>query len=160
MWLAAISRDKPQTYFAMGRSGMREIVVNLLESFEVKPYRVIAPVKVQLDVNPVASDVTHSAKLYMCDRGSDNIHLHGMHAYHSPRACLEGAIHLRLTDSQIRSRGISSHATSEHAAGCFVAQVPRPFNAPLVRGTQHTAQPPPRRNQITTVESWIRADPK
>jgi UDP:flavonoid glycosyltransferase YjiC (YdhE family) len=41
-------RDKPLIYFAMGSSGTPEIVARLIESFEGKPYRVIAPVKFQL----------------------------------------------------------------------------------------------------------------
>lgn len=40
-----IPRDKPLIYFAMGSSGTPEIVANILESFEGKPYRVIAPIK-------------------------------------------------------------------------------------------------------------------
>ena len=50
--LAAIPRDKPLIYFAMGSSGTPEIVVNILRSFEGKPYRVIAPVKFQLEQVP------------------------------------------------------------------------------------------------------------
>jgi UDP-N-acetylglucosamine:LPS N-acetylglucosamine transferase len=46
--LAAIPRDKPLIYFAMGSSGTPEIVAKILESFEGTPYRVIAPVKFQL----------------------------------------------------------------------------------------------------------------
>lgn len=44
-----ISRDKPLIYFAMGSSGTPEIVAKILESFEGKPYRVIAPIKFLLD---------------------------------------------------------------------------------------------------------------
>ena len=43
-----IPRDKPLIYFAMGSSGTPEIVARIVESFEGKPYRVIAPVKFQL----------------------------------------------------------------------------------------------------------------
>ena len=43
-----IPRDKPLIYFAMGSSGTREIVARIVESFEDKPYRVIAPVKFHL----------------------------------------------------------------------------------------------------------------
>jgi UDP:flavonoid glycosyltransferase YjiC (YdhE family) len=43
-----IPRDKPLIYFTMGSSGTREIVARIVESFEGKPYRVIAPVKFQL----------------------------------------------------------------------------------------------------------------
>jgi UDP:flavonoid glycosyltransferase YjiC (YdhE family) len=43
-----IPRDKPLIYFAMGSSGTREIVARIVESFEGKPYRVIAPVKFHL----------------------------------------------------------------------------------------------------------------
>ena len=43
-----IPRDKPLIYFAMGSSGTREIVARVVESFEGKPYRVIAPVKFQI----------------------------------------------------------------------------------------------------------------
>jgi UDP:flavonoid glycosyltransferase YjiC (YdhE family) len=43
-----IPTDKPIIYFAMGSSGTREIVARIIESFEGKPYRVIAPVKFQL----------------------------------------------------------------------------------------------------------------
>ncbi len=47
--LVAIPRDKPLIYFAMGSSGTPKIVANILQSFEGKPYRVIAPIKFQLD---------------------------------------------------------------------------------------------------------------
>ncbi len=47
--LATIPRDKPLIYFAMGSSGTPKIVVKILESFEGKPYRVIAPIKFLLD---------------------------------------------------------------------------------------------------------------
>ncbi len=47
-----IPRDKPLIYFAMGSSGTREIVARIIESFEGKPYRVIAPVKFQLSQIP------------------------------------------------------------------------------------------------------------
>ncbi len=40
-----IERDKPLIYFAMGSSGTPRIVKTIIESFEGKPYRVIAPVK-------------------------------------------------------------------------------------------------------------------
>ncbi len=50
--IAAIPRDKPLIYFAMGSSGTPEIVAKILESFEGKPYRVIAPVKFQLCLVP------------------------------------------------------------------------------------------------------------
>lgn len=43
-----IPLDKPLIYFAMGSSGTPEIVARIIESFEGKPYRVIAPVKFQL----------------------------------------------------------------------------------------------------------------
>ncbi|MGD1107093.1 MAG: nucleotide disphospho-sugar-binding domain-containing protein [Terracidiphilus sp.] len=46
--VAAIPRDKPMIYFAMGSSGKPEIVAKILESFDGTPYRVIAPVKFQL----------------------------------------------------------------------------------------------------------------
>ncbi|MGA2906165.1 MAG: nucleotide disphospho-sugar-binding domain-containing protein [Terracidiphilus sp.] len=46
--VAAIPRDKPLIYFAMGSSGTPEIVAKILESFAGEPYRVIAPVKFQL----------------------------------------------------------------------------------------------------------------
>jgi UDP:flavonoid glycosyltransferase YjiC (YdhE family) len=44
-----IPKDKPLVYFAMGSSGTPEIVAKIVESFEGKPYRVIAPVKFHLD---------------------------------------------------------------------------------------------------------------
>ncbi len=47
--IAAIPRDKPLIYFAMGSSGTPEIVAKIVESFEGKPYRVIAPVRFQLE---------------------------------------------------------------------------------------------------------------
>ena len=43
-----IPRDQPIIYFAMGSSGTPEIVARVLESFDGKPYRVIAPVKFQI----------------------------------------------------------------------------------------------------------------
>ena len=50
--LATIPRDQPLIYFAMGSSGTPEIVAKIVESFEGKPYRVIAPVKFQLGQVP------------------------------------------------------------------------------------------------------------
>jgi len=47
--IASIPRDKPLIYFAMGSSGTPRIVAKILESFEGKPYRVIAPVKFLLE---------------------------------------------------------------------------------------------------------------
>lgn len=47
-----IPKDKPLIYFAMGSSGTREIVARIIESFEGRPYRVIAPVKFQLSQVP------------------------------------------------------------------------------------------------------------
>ena len=46
--LADVPRDKPLIYFAMGSSGTPGIVARIVESFEGKEYRVIAPVKFQL----------------------------------------------------------------------------------------------------------------
>ena len=46
--LQHIPRDRPLIYFAMGSSGTPEIVARILESFEGRPYRVIAPVKFQI----------------------------------------------------------------------------------------------------------------
>lgn len=43
-----IPRDKPIIYFAMGSSGTPQIIARIVESFEGKPYRVIAPVKQHL----------------------------------------------------------------------------------------------------------------
>ncbi len=43
-----IPRDRPLIYFAMGSSGTPGIVARITESFEGKPYWVIAPVKFQL----------------------------------------------------------------------------------------------------------------
>ena len=47
-----IPRDQPLIYFAMGSSGTPEIVAKIIESFDGKPYRVIAPVKFHLDKVP------------------------------------------------------------------------------------------------------------
>jgi UDP:flavonoid glycosyltransferase YjiC (YdhE family) len=47
-----ISRDKPIIYFAMGSSGTPLIIADIIESFEGKPYTVIAPVKNHLDKVP------------------------------------------------------------------------------------------------------------
>ena len=47
-----IPKDKPLVYFAMGSSGTPEIVANILEGFEGKPYRVIAPIKFLIDKVP------------------------------------------------------------------------------------------------------------
>ena len=43
-----VPKDKPLIYFAMGSSGTPEIVAKIVESFEGKPYHVIAPVEFQL----------------------------------------------------------------------------------------------------------------
>ena len=50
--IRGIPRDKPLIYLAMGSSGTPEIVARIIESFEGKPYRVIAPVKFQLERAP------------------------------------------------------------------------------------------------------------
>ncbi|MCP4641795.1 MAG: hypothetical protein GY851_15235 [bacterium] len=47
--VARIPRDKPIIYFAMGSSGKAKLVASILEGFEGKPYRVIAPVKGLVD---------------------------------------------------------------------------------------------------------------
>jgi UDP:flavonoid glycosyltransferase YjiC (YdhE family) len=47
-----IPHDKPIICFAMGSSGTPEIIAKIVESFEGKPYRVIAPVKFHLDKVP------------------------------------------------------------------------------------------------------------
>jgi UDP:flavonoid glycosyltransferase YjiC (YdhE family) len=44
-----LPHDRPIIYFAMGSSGTPEIIRKIIESFEGKPYRVIAPVKSHLD---------------------------------------------------------------------------------------------------------------
>ena len=46
--VTAIPRDKPLIYFAMGSSGTPAMVARIVESFEGKPYQVIAPIKFQL----------------------------------------------------------------------------------------------------------------
>lgn len=46
--VTSMPRDFPLIYFAMGSSGTPEIVANILQGFEGKPYRVIAPIKFQL----------------------------------------------------------------------------------------------------------------
>lgn len=46
--VASIPRDKPLIYLAMGSSGTPEIVARVVESFNEKPYNVIAPVEFQL----------------------------------------------------------------------------------------------------------------
>ena len=43
-----VPKDKPLIYFAMGSSGTPRIVAKIVESFEGKPYHVIAPVEFQL----------------------------------------------------------------------------------------------------------------
>ncbi len=43
--LKTIPRDLPLVFFAMGSSGVPEIVANIIEGFAGRPYRVIAPVK-------------------------------------------------------------------------------------------------------------------
>jgi UDP:flavonoid glycosyltransferase YjiC (YdhE family) len=47
-----IPHDKPIIYFAMSSSGTLEIFARIVESFEGKPYRVIAPLKNHLDKEP------------------------------------------------------------------------------------------------------------
>ena len=43
--MKTIAHDRPVVFFAMGSSGVPEIVKNIIEGFAGKPYRVIAPVK-------------------------------------------------------------------------------------------------------------------
>lgn len=47
--IANLSRDLPIVYFAMGSSGKPSLVVQIVEGFRGKPYRVIAPVKSHLE---------------------------------------------------------------------------------------------------------------
>lgn len=47
-----IPRDKPLIYFAMGSSGTPAIVARILESFEGKPYHVVAPIRFQIAQMP------------------------------------------------------------------------------------------------------------
>jgi UDP:flavonoid glycosyltransferase YjiC (YdhE family) len=44
----SLPHDKPIIYFAMGSSGTPKIIANIIEGFEGRPYRVIAPVKEHL----------------------------------------------------------------------------------------------------------------
>lgn len=46
--IAGLSRHQPIIYFAMGSSGNRQIIAQILEGFRHKPYQVIAPVKSHL----------------------------------------------------------------------------------------------------------------
>ena len=62
--LAMIPRDKPLIYFAMGSSGTPGIVARIVESFEGRPYRVIAPVRFQLEQ---VSDVHVPANVHVTD---------------------------------------------------------------------------------------------
>jgi UDP:flavonoid glycosyltransferase YjiC (YdhE family) len=48
-----IPRDLPIVYFAMGSSGERQIIADILQAFGGRPYRVIAPVKKLLKGLPV-----------------------------------------------------------------------------------------------------------
>ena len=50
--VAEIPRDRPLIYFAMGSSGTPDIVARIVESFEGKPYWVVAPVKFHLAKTP------------------------------------------------------------------------------------------------------------
>jgi len=55
--VAQIPRDLPIVYFAMGSSGERGIIAEILRAFAGKPYRVIAPVKkllkgISVDIPP------------------------------------------------------------------------------------------------------------
>ena len=44
-----LPKDKPIIYFAMGSSGQPKVIAKIIECFEGKPYRVIAPVKKHLE---------------------------------------------------------------------------------------------------------------
>jgi UDP:flavonoid glycosyltransferase YjiC (YdhE family) len=46
--VAEMPKDKPIVYFAMGSSGKPRLVVDIIEGFRDKPYRVIAPVESHL----------------------------------------------------------------------------------------------------------------
>ena len=77
-----IARDQPLIYFAMGSSGTPEIVAKIVESFQGKPYRVIAPVKVHLDKVAgvkIPSNVTVTGWLpaYEVNRLADLSVIHG-----------------------------------------------------------------------------------
>ena len=43
--VAAMPRDKPIVYFAMGSSGKPKLICDIIKGFKDRPYRVIAPVK-------------------------------------------------------------------------------------------------------------------
>jgi UDP:flavonoid glycosyltransferase YjiC (YdhE family) len=59
-----IPRDRPVVYFAMGSSGVPDLVVEILESFRDQPWRVIAPVRPLLRSRP---DVAVPANVVMTD---------------------------------------------------------------------------------------------
>ncbi|MCP4614197.1 MAG: hypothetical protein GY845_36395 [Planctomycetes bacterium] len=47
--IAEMPKDKPIVYFAMGSSGKPKIIKDIIEGFNDKPYRVIAPVKAHIE---------------------------------------------------------------------------------------------------------------
>jgi UDP:flavonoid glycosyltransferase YjiC (YdhE family) len=47
--VAEIQTDKPIIYFAMGSSGKPKIIADIIQGFNNKPYRVIAPVKTHIE---------------------------------------------------------------------------------------------------------------
>ena len=54
--ISSLPRDLPIIYFAMGSSGKPAIVKEIIEGFNGKPYRVIAPVKHLIEGNRTGSD--------------------------------------------------------------------------------------------------------
>lgn len=67
-----VPKDKPLIYFAMGSSGTPRIVAKIVESFEGKPYHVIAPVEfhlakvhgVRVPTNVTVTDWVRPSKLH------------------------------------------------------------------------------------------------
>jgi len=47
--IESMPKDKPIVYFAMGSSGKRSLIGEIIEGFEGKPYRVIAPVAAHIE---------------------------------------------------------------------------------------------------------------
>lgn len=124
-------KDKPVIYFAMGSSGKPKLIAKIIEGFNNKPYRVIAPVKSQINdmnvkvpnnvvvtgfipahkVNPLADvSVIHGGQntvMNACLSGTPIVGI-GMHAEQQANldACVRKGFAIRILKREASSKKI------------------------------------------------------
>jgi UDP:flavonoid glycosyltransferase YjiC (YdhE family) len=124
-------KDRPIVYFAMGSSGKRSLIGEIIEGFEGKPYRVIAPVRTHIEgmnvkipsnflvtgflpahkVNPIADiSVIHGGQntvMQACLSGTPIVGV-GMHPEQQANldACVKKGFAIRLSKKRMTASAI------------------------------------------------------